>query len=171
MRTESEPKITQSTHKELSSLQQEIVAELTKAENSEARVRMYGELVDTYGVDALVGFLLPEMGDATSSIISGLYLLFEAKAAGLSKTEYLKIVGLQTADMFVGAIPIVGDIADYFFQANKWSTGFFEKRAEELEKKARELGIDESQIAQIRTKAEILPQIVGEVVKTKQELA
>ncbi len=160
--------ITSTTKEELSTLQQDIIQQLKKAEGSEARVRLYGKIVDTYGVDALVG-LIPELGDASSSLLSGLYLLFEAKAAGLSKTEYLKIIGLQTADFFVGAIPVVGDIADYFFKANNWSASYFEKRTQELEQKAKEAGISEAQIAQIRERAERLPQLVKTVVDVKQK--
>ena len=63
----------------------------------------------------------------------------------------------------------MGDIADYFFQANKWSNSYFEEQTKALEQKAREAGIDESRITQIREKAEKLPQIVKKVVEINQE--
>ena len=73
--SENAPEITSSTKEELSSLQTEILQKLKKSENAEARVRMYGEIIDTYGVDALIG-MIPAIGDASSSVVSGLYLLF-----------------------------------------------------------------------------------------------
>ncbi|MDR0649869.1 MAG: DUF4112 domain-containing protein, partial [Candidatus Peribacteria bacterium] len=53
--------------------------------------------------------------------MSACYLLYEGYHLGLSFRDTLKILGYQTADFAVGAIPILGDIADYFFKANKWS--------------------------------------------------
>ncbi len=152
------------SHEAQTSLQKEIIEELTKAKSSEERVKLYGQVVDTYGLDAIVS-LLPLGGDAGSSLISGLYLLFEARNANLNKTDYLKIIGLQTADVFAGAIPLAGDAADYLFQANKWSAGFFEEKTEELAQKAREAGVSEADIVKITEKAEKLPKIVKKVVK------
>jgi hypothetical protein len=50
--------------------------------------------------------------------------------------DCLKILGYQTADVLVGAIPVVGDVADYFFKANKRSAKIFQKHFSELQKMA-----------------------------------
>ena len=151
------------THDELSDLQKEILSELSKTKGSEERVRRFGKIVDDYGVDALLG-LFPAAGDVSSSLVSGIYLLMESKIADLDKGAMLRIIGLQTADAFVGLIPFVGDVADYFFKANKWSVRDFEKRTVEIEEKARELGCTEEQIANVRKKASELPRIVEKVI-------
>ena len=151
------------THQELTNLQKEILQELSTTKGSEERVRQFGKIVDDHGVDALLS-LFPGMGDVSSSLVSGIYLLAEANVADLDKNAMLKIIGLQTADAFVGLIPFVGDVADYFFKASKWSVKDFEKRTIEIEKKARELGCTEEQISLVRKKASMLPRIVKKAI-------
>jgi molybdopterin converting factor small subunit len=145
-------------------MKHEVLTTLQHAKGSEARVRVFATLMDTYGVDALVS-LIPEFGDAASSVLSGLYLLYEAQRAGLKKSAYLKIIGLQAADVFVGAIPVIGDVADYFFQANKWSARLFVQKTEELVAEARAAGVPEEEIAKITGPAERLPQLVDHAMK------
>lgn len=151
------------TKEELTELQVSILKELSKTKGAEARVRRFGKIVDDYGVDAVVG-LFPGVGDISTSLVSGLYLLIEANVSDLDKGAMLKIIALQTADAFVGMIPFVGDTADYFFKASKWSVKDFEKRTKAIEEKARELGCSDEQIAQVRKKAEFLPQVVEAVI-------
>ncbi len=143
--------------------QKEILNQFKKAQGSAERVKLFAKVADDLGLDALVS-LIPELGDAGSSIVSGVYLLFEAKRAGLSKWSYLKIIGLQTADFAVGAIPILGDVADYFFKANKWSGKSFEKQAAELAQKARDAGVPEEEIAKINQVAAKWPQLASKAV-------
>lgn len=157
------PKEQVDTRTELQDLQAETLTELAKASSSEERVRTFGRIMDDYGADAIIS-LFPELGDAASSVGSALYLLCEAKNADLDKKSYLKIIGMQTADFFVGAVPIVGDVADYFFKASKWSVSEFEDRTADLEARARELEIPEEQIALLREDAKKLPQIIENVL-------
>jgi hypothetical protein len=114
--------------------------------------------MDKYGLDFLLS-LFSELGDAASSTVSGLYLLFEAKKAGLDTKSYLKIIGLQLADIFVGVVPIGGDALDYLFKANKLSAEEFTKKKTEVIAKAREMGMSETEIAQIEKDAKLLPQV------------
>jgi len=106
---ETEPN--SNTAQELTNLQKEILHELSRTKGSEERVRQFGKIVDDYGVDALLS-LFPGLGDVSSSLVSGIYLLAEANIADLDKGAMLKIIGLQTADAFVGMIPFVGDVAE-----------------------------------------------------------
>ncbi|MDR0651492.1 MAG: DUF4112 domain-containing protein, partial [Candidatus Peribacteria bacterium] len=62
----------------------------------------------------------------------------------------LKILGYQTADFAVGAIPILGDIADYFFKANKWSAKIFQKHFDKLQKRAIAQGISPADIEKMQ---------------------
>lgn len=148
---------------QLSPEQKKILEQLKTAKNSEERVKLFAKVADDIGLDPLIS-LIPELGDAGSSIVSGLYLLFEAKKAGLGTFAYLKIIGLQVADFAVGAIPIVGDVADYFFKANKWSAKSFEAQTEELVVKARKAGVPEEKIAQLNASASKWPQLAHKAV-------
>lgn len=148
--------------------QQEILNQLKSAKGSQARVEMYGKLMDDYGIDAMLG-LAEGLGDGASSAVSGLYLAAEAVNAGLDKKAYLKIIALQTVDFGIGSIPIAGDVFDYFFKANKQSGKMFANHTEDIKKKARKLGISEEEIVRIDTAAEKLPQVAEKVVKITQE--
>lgn len=126
----------------------QMLKKLEKAKSTQERTKLFGKIMDTYGVDATVS-LIPELGDAGSSIVSSLYLLSEAKKMGLSMGECMKIVGYQTADVVVGAVPIIGDIADYFFKANKRSANIFTKHFEKLKKEALKKWITQEEIVKI----------------------
>ena len=143
--------------------QKKALEELRVAKNSEERVKVFAKVADDIGLDPLIS-LVPELGDAGSSIVSGLYLLFEARKAGLGSMDYLKIIGLQGADIAVGAIPVIGDVADYFFKANKWSTKGFETKTKELVEKARKAGVPEDKIQQLMLSAERWPQMAQKAV-------
>lgn len=144
-------------------LKKEVVEKLRSAANAQKRVETFAKLLDTYGLDPILG-LIPELGDAGGSGLAGIYLLFEAKNAGLDKTAYLKIIGLQAADFFIGVIPILGDAADYFFKANRWSAEYFQKKTAELAKKAAQAGVDPKEVAKITETAEKLPRLVEKAV-------
>lgn len=148
---------------ELTPQQKEIMAKLRAAKSSEERVKVFAKFADDIGLDPLLS-LIPELGDAGSSIVSGIYLLYEAKKADLGMGAYLKIIGLQAADFAVGAIPVLGDVADYFFKANKWSAKSFEQQTEELIQKARQAGVPEDKIRQLNESASRWPQLAGRAV-------
>ena len=144
--------------------QQEILTRLSSAKNSEDRVNIFATIADDIGLDPLIS-LIPELGDAGSSAISGIYLLYEAKRAGLGASSYLKIIGLQAADFAIGAIPMIGDIGDYFFKAGKLSVSSFEKKTKELILEARKAGVPEDEIAKITASAGKLPKLINHAVK------
>jgi hypothetical protein len=143
--------------------QSEILEQLRAAKNAEARVRTFAKIMDTYGVDAILG-LFVGAGDATMSALSGLYLMYEAEKAGLKKTDFIKIAALQAADFFIGAIPIAGDVADFFFRASKMSIPLFQDRTEELIREARAAGVSEDAIAKITESAEKLPRLTNQAI-------
>ncbi|MBI2638632.1 DUF4112 domain-containing protein [Candidatus Peregrinibacteria bacterium] len=143
--------------------QTEILDQLRAAKNAEARVRTFAKIMDTYGVEAILG-LFEGAGDAATSVLSGLYLMREAGKAGLSKTDFLKIAALQAADFFIGAIPIIGDIGDFVFQANKLSIPLFRDKTDELVREARAAGVSEDAIAKITESAEKLPRLADHIV-------
>ena len=126
----------------------QMLKKLEKAKSTQERTKLFGKIMDTYWVDAAV-WLIPELGDAGSSIVSSLYLLSEAKKMWLSVGECMKIVGYQTADALVWAVPIIWDIADYFFKANKRSANIFTKHFEKLKKEALKKWITLEEVAKI----------------------
>jgi len=91
------------------------------------RVRLLSRLLDerlripgtTYrvGLDGLLG-LIPGVGDTAGALLSA-YILYEAIQLGAPKAILLRMVANIGIDTVVGAIPIMGDIFDIVWKANK----------------------------------------------------
>lgn len=91
------------------------------------RVRLLSRLLDeqfripgtTYrlGLDGLLG-LIPGVGDAAGAILS-VYILYEAIRLGAPSTVLLRMIANIGIDTVGGAIPVVGDIFDMAWKANK----------------------------------------------------
>jgi len=82
--------------------------------DSSVRVPLTGLRV---GIDGLIG-LIPIVGDAASAGLS-LYLIAEARRFGLPKPVQIRMLGNMLVDAGLGAIPIVGDLFDFGFKANR----------------------------------------------------
>jgi hypothetical protein len=70
------------------------------------------------GLDALLGALLPGAGDAFGGVTAAL-LMFVAWRRGAPKELLFRMLGNAGLDIAFGAIPIVGDIFDLGFHANR----------------------------------------------------
>jgi hypothetical protein len=91
------------------------------------RVRLLSRLLDeqfripgtTYrvGLDGLLG-LIPGVGDAAGALLSA-YILYEAIRLGAPKTVLLRMGANIGIDTVAGAIPVMGDIFDIAWKANK----------------------------------------------------
>src|SRR5919199_4702781 len=91
------------------------------------RVRLLSRLLDEQfripgttqriGLDGLLG-LIPGVGDAAGALLSA-YILYEAMQLGAPKTVLLRMVVNIGIDTVGGAIPVVGDIFDVVWKANK----------------------------------------------------
>lgn len=68
------------------------------------------------GLDALVG-LVPVLGDVVTTAM-GAYLVWEARNLGLSKWKLARMGANVLFDTAIGAIPVVGDAADFVFRSN-----------------------------------------------------
>lgn len=69
-----------------------------------------------FGLDALVG-LVPVLGDLVTTAM-GAYFVWEARNLGLPKWK-LAWMGVNVLfDTAIGAIPVVGDAADFVFRSN-----------------------------------------------------
>jgi hypothetical protein len=69
------------------------------------------------GLDGLLG-LIPGIGDAAGALLST-YILYEAIRLGVPRTVLLRMIANIGIDTLGGAIPVVGDIFDMAWKANK----------------------------------------------------
>jgi hypothetical protein len=70
-----------------------------------------------FGIDALLG-LLPGVGD-TASALASIYILQTAAKFGVSRMTIARMTVNIIVDLLVGAFPIVGDIFDVYWKANR----------------------------------------------------
>ena len=70
-----------------------------------------------FGLDPILG-LIPGVGDGVTAI-STIYLIRQAKSLGLPGHLKWKMIGNLLLDMIVGSIPLVGDLFDAGFRANR----------------------------------------------------
>jgi hypothetical protein len=70
-----------------------------------------------FGIDALLG-LLPGVGD-TASALASIYILQAATRFGVSRITIARMTVNIMVDLLVGAFPIVGDIFDVYWKANR----------------------------------------------------
>ena len=70
-----------------------------------------------FGIDALLG-LLPGVGD-TASALASIYILQAATKFGVSRITIARMTVNIIVDLLVGAFPIVGDIFDVYWKANR----------------------------------------------------
>lgn len=92
-----------------------------------ARVRTFATVLDRYGLDAVIGFVLPGIGDAIGALL-GLYIVVIAIRRRVSSVVIARMLLNLAIDMVVGVVPIVGDIADIAFQANRKNLALLEAR-------------------------------------------
>ncbi|HEY0463650.1 MAG TPA: DUF4112 domain-containing protein [Polyangiaceae bacterium] len=70
------------------------------------------------GLDALLGFLFPTLGDALTGLGS-LSLLVLAFRMRLPKVIVLRVVFNIAVDVLIGCLPFVGDAFDLFWRSNR----------------------------------------------------
>jgi Domain of unknown function (DUF4112) len=73
-------------------------------------------IIGAVGLDALLG-LVPFVGDATSAAVA-LSLVARSLKYGLPREIVTKMLANVLLDFVLGAIPLVGDLADIWFRAN-----------------------------------------------------
>ncbi len=105
--------------------------ELKRIEGGVKRAEMLAKVLDDAYLDPLIGAFLPEGGDAATAL-AGLYIVYEAKKAGMSGFELTKMIGRTGFDFLSGAIPIVGDLFDFFYKSNKKNAEVLRKHFEEI---------------------------------------
>jgi hypothetical protein len=79
-----------------------------------------------FGLDSLIG-LLPGIGDAVSAVTS-LYVLTRAHRAGVSRATIARMGVNVALDAAIGAVPIVGDLFDVYWKANRRNVDLLRQR-------------------------------------------
>src|SRR5215813_3562981 len=82
------------------------------------RARTLTRVLDRYLVDPLLGLLLPGAGDLIGSLL-GLYLVVIAVRRRMSPVIVARMLLNLALDAVLGAIPLIGDIADFAYKANE----------------------------------------------------
>lgn len=78
-----------------------------------------------FGLDPVIG-LVPGLGDAAGAVLAGL-LLLTAWSVGAPAAVLLRMAGNIVVDTVVGAIPVVGDLFDFGWKANRRNLRLLER--------------------------------------------
>jgi hypothetical protein len=113
----------------------EIVPTTTTADRELERVRTFAKVLDGYGVDPLLGFIVPGLGDLLGSVL-GLYIVSIAIRRGVSKVVIARMLLNLGADLLIGVVPFAGDISDFVFKANQRNLRLLEARVENTKSRA-----------------------------------
>lgn len=78
-----------------------------------------------FGWDSVVG-LIPGLGDGATTILA-LYIVLRARHLGVPRAVIMRMAANVAADLVLGAVPIVGDLADVGFKANRRNIRMLQK--------------------------------------------
>jgi Domain of unknown function (DUF4112) len=70
-----------------------------------------------FGADAVIG-LVPGIGDAITTALSA-WIVYEAHRLGVPRHLLVRMIGNFAIDGLFGAVPLVGDLFDVMWRANK----------------------------------------------------
>jgi hypothetical protein len=70
-----------------------------------------------FGLDGILG-LVPGAGDTVAGLV-GLYMLLEARRLGAPSAVILRMLANLGLDLAVGSVPVLGDVFDFAFKANR----------------------------------------------------
>jgi hypothetical protein len=93
-----------------------------------ASARKLTHTLDKRHLDPLLGFFCPVVGDVAGGLL-GLYLLILAWRAHKPRVVLARMALNTAIDTGIGAIPLVGDVFDYFFRANSRNLALLERPA------------------------------------------
>src|SRR4051812_36065280 len=82
------------------------------------------------GLDAVLGFLFPTVGDALTGLGS-LSLLVLAFQMRLPKVVVLRVVFNIAVDVLIGCLPLVGDAFDLFWRSNRRNLELLQRYAKD----------------------------------------
>jgi hypothetical protein len=97
------------------------------ANTMDSLVRIPGTNV-TLGLDAALG-LVPVVGDLAAQAI-GAYIVYEARRLGARKRTLARMGWNMVVDTAVGSVPLVGDLFDIGWKANRKNLALLERHLE-----------------------------------------
>ena len=97
------------------------------ANTMDSLVRIPGTSI-SLGLDAALG-LLPVVGDLLAQAIGG-YIVYEARRLGVRKRTLARMGWNMVVDTAVGAVPLVGDVFDVVWKANRKNLALLERHLE-----------------------------------------
>ena len=83
-----------------------------------------------FGWDPIIG-LVPWVGDVLTAVLSGAIIL-QAHHLRVPRVVQLRMVMNVAIDVLVGAVPVVGDVADAFWKSNAKNFALLERHAAEV---------------------------------------
>jgi hypothetical protein len=95
-----------------------------------ARARTLARVLDDFFVDPVLGLLLPGAGDLIGSVL-GLYVVGIAIGRRVSPLVIARMLLNLGLDAMLGAIPLLGDVFDLGFRANRRNLDLLAERAAE----------------------------------------
>ena len=88
------------------------------------------------GLDPILGFLLPVVGDWIGAATSG-YIIVQGARLGASRATLMRMAGNLAADLVVGSVPVLGDIFDLGFRANERNLALISTHMQSPERRRR----------------------------------
>jgi Domain of unknown function (DUF4112) len=92
-----------------------------------AAAKKIARVMDGYHLDPVLGFVAPWAGDLLGAGL-GLYPLLLAWRRGAPKGLLARMLLNLSVDLVTGAVPVVGDIWDFFFRAHRRNLNLLESR-------------------------------------------
>jgi hypothetical protein len=83
-----------------------------------------------FGWDPLIG-MVPWAGDVITAMMSCAIVL-QAHHMRLPRVVQLRMLGNIAIDLLVGAIPFLGDVADFFWKSNTKNLALIERHADQV---------------------------------------
>jgi hypothetical protein len=84
-----------------------------------------------FGADAVIG-LVPGIGDAITTALSA-WIVYEAHRLGVPRHLLVRMIGNVAIDGLFGAVPLVGDLFDVMWRANKRNMRLLRQHLERTE--------------------------------------
>lgn len=78
------------------------------------------------GFDGLIG-LIPGIGDTVGTMLS-FYIVMQAARMGASVTTLIRMMGNILLELFLGSIPVIGDLFDFIWKANVRNIALMERQ-------------------------------------------
>lgn len=77
------------------------------------------------GIDGIIG-LVPGLGDALG-LAASTWILWRARSFGVPRIVMARMLGNVLLEASIGAIPVLGDLFDFAFKANRRNIGLMEQ--------------------------------------------